>query len=69
MESKHTAASHGGSDSRESACSAGDAGLIPGLGRSPRKGITTHSSILAGETPWTEEPGSLQPWGHKESTE
>ena len=25
----------GGSDSKESACSAGDLGLIPGLGRSP----------------------------------
>ena len=28
----------GGSDSKESACSAGDMGLIPGLGRSPREG-------------------------------
>ena len=28
----------GGSDSRESACSAGDLGLIPGLGRSPGEG-------------------------------
>ena len=25
----------GGSDSKESACNAGDLGLIPGLGRSP----------------------------------
>ena len=25
---------HGGSDGKESACNAGDAGLIPGLGRS-----------------------------------
>ena len=24
------------------------------------KGIATHSSILAGRTPWTEEPGGLQ---------
>ena len=24
------------------------------------KGVTTHSSILAGESPWTEEPGRLQ---------
>ena len=23
------------------------------------KGMTTHSSILAGESPWTEEPGGL----------
>ena len=28
----------GGSDSQESACNAGDLGLIPGLGRSPGKG-------------------------------
>ena len=28
----------GGSDSKESACKAGDPGLIPGLGRSPGEG-------------------------------
>ena len=28
----------GGSDGKESACNAGDPGLIPGLGRSPREG-------------------------------
>ena len=28
----------GGSDGKASACSAGDPGLIPGLGRSPREG-------------------------------
>ena len=28
----------GGSDGKESACSAGDLDLIPGLGRSPREG-------------------------------
>ena len=27
------------------------------------KGITTHSSILAWETPWTEESGGLQSMG------
>jgi len=27
----------------------------------------THSSILAREIPWTEEPGGLQSMGHKES--
>ena len=37
----------GGSDGKESACSAGDLGLIPGLGRSPGEGMATHSSILA----------------------
>ena len=29
---------HGGSDGKESACNAGDPGLIPGLGRSPGEG-------------------------------
>ena len=29
--------------------------------------MVTHSNILAGELPWTEEPGRLySPWGHKE---
>ena len=27
------------------------------------KKMATHSSILAWETPWTEEPGGLQPMG------
>ena len=31
------------------------------------KEIATHSSILAWEIPWTEEPGQLQSIGHKES--
>ena len=30
--------SPGGSDAKESACNAGDPGLIPGLGRSPVEG-------------------------------
>ena len=29
----------------------------PGSGRSPEKGMATHSSILAWRIPWTEEPG------------
>ena len=28
------------------------------------KGMATHSSILAWEIPWTEEPGGLQRVGH-----
>ena len=28
--------------------------------------MVTLSSILAWEIPWTEEPGSYSPWGHKE---
>ena len=31
------------------------------------KELTTHSSILAWEIPWTEEPSGLQSWGYKES--
>ena len=50
----------GGSDSKKSACSAGDPGSIPGLGRSLEKEMATHSSILAWKTPRTEEPGWLQ---------
>ena len=30
------------------------------------KGMETHSSILAWEIPWTEDPGGLQSMGHKE---
>ena len=28
--------------------------------------MATHFSILAWKIPWTEEPGGLQPMGHKE---
>ena len=28
--------------------------------------MVTHSSILAWEIPWIEEPGGLHLWGHKE---
>ena len=45
---------------KESACSAGDAGLIPGWEDTLEKKMATHSSILAWETPWTEELGRLQ---------
>ena len=53
----------GGSDSKESACNAGELGSIPGSGRSPGGGIATHSSIFAWEIPWTEELGGLQSMG------
>ena len=35
---------------------------VPSLGREDplEKGMPTHSSILAWEIPWTEEPGGLQ---------
>ena len=41
----------------------GDVGSVPGLGRSPGEDIATHSSILAWEIRWTEEPGRLQSMG------
>ena len=53
----------GGSDSKESACNAGDLGLIPRSERSLEKEIATHSSILAWKVPWTEESGRLQSMG------
>ena len=53
----------GGSDGKEFVCNAGDPGLIPELGRSPREGNGNHSSILAWRIPRTEEPGGLQSMG------
>ena len=47
----------GGSVVKNSPAIAGDVGLIP---RSQlEKEMATHSSILAWEIPWTEEPGRL----------
>ena len=49
---------------KESDCNAGYMGSTPGSGRSPgKKKITTHSSILAWRTPWTEETVGLQSIG------
>ena len=53
----------GGSGGKEFNSNAGDLGLIPELGRSLEKGMATHSSILAWEIPWTEEPSGLQSTG------
>ena len=52
-----------GSVVKNSPANAGDLGLIPGLGRSPEKKMAIHSSILASEISWTEEPGRLQSMG------
>ena len=38
-------------------------GLIPRSGRSLQEEMATHSSILAWEIPWTEEPGGKQSTG------
>ena len=37
----------GGSVGKELACNEGDLGSIPGLERSPEKGMSTHSTILS----------------------
>ena len=57
----------GGSDSKESACSAGDLGLIPELGRSPGggHGNPLHCSCL--ENPHGQRSlEGYSPWGRKE---
>ena len=46
----------GGSVVKNPPANAGDEGSILGLGRFPG---AIHSSILAWEIPWTEEPGGL----------
>ena len=41
-------------------------GLILGQEDSLEKEMAIHSSLLAWEIPWTEDPGGLHsPWGHK----
>ena len=51
---------------------AGDGGSIPGWERyhfqGLKKGMASHSSILAWEIPWTEEPGGLQSVGSQSPT-
>ena len=42
----------GGSDGKESACSVGDLGLIPGLEDPLEEGVATHSSILTRRIAW-----------------
>ena len=54
----------GGSDSKESACYAGDLGQEDPL----EEGMATLSSILAQRTPWTEEPGGLRSMGSQSRT-
>ena len=53
-----------GSNGKESACSVGDQGSIPGLGRSPGRG---HGNPLqySWRISWTEEPGELQSMGSR----
>ena len=54
------------SDSKESACDAGDPVLG---GEDPmEEEMGTYSSILAWKIPWTEEPGGLQSMGSQSQT-
>ena len=57
----------GGSDGKESTCNAGgsrDTGSILDLGRSPGEGQWQLTPVfLPEESPWTEDPGGLQPMG------
>ena len=52
-----------GSVVKNSPTNTGEVGSVPGSGRSPGEDIASHSSILAWEIPWTEEPGRLQSMG------
>ena len=57
-----------GSDGKESTCSVGDPGSIPGSGRSPGEGNDNPLQCSCLENPMNR--GSLvgySPWGHKES--
>ena len=53
----------GGSDGKESACSAGDLGSILGSGRAPGEGNGYPLQYSCLKIPWTEEPGRLQSMG------
>ena len=48
------------SDGKESACSAGDSGLILSREDPLEEGMAAHSSTLSWRIPRTEEPGGLQ---------
>ena len=49
----------GGSVVKNPPANAGDMGSILRRGDPREKEVTTHSSILVQEIPWTEEPGGL----------
>ena len=48
---------------KESACNAGELGLIPRSERYPGERNDYHSSIFAWRSPWKEEPCGLQSMG------
>ena len=58
----------GGSDGKESACSAGEPGLIPGSGRSPGEGNGNPLQYSCPENPHGQRTlAGYSPWGHRES--
>ena len=52
---------------KESTCNAGDLGLIPGLGRSPRREWLPAPVFLPGEVHGQRSLVGYSPWGCKES--
>ena len=57
----------GGSDAKESACSAGDQGSISGSGRSLGEGFFSIPDVLPGEFHGQRSLVGYSPWGRKES--
>ena len=57
----HFFTTNGGSDSKESACSVGYLGSIPGLGRFPGKGNGNLFQYSSWRIPWAEEFGEQSP--------
>ena len=53
----------GGSAGKESACSVGDLGSIPGQKNPMEKEMEIHSSILAWKIPWTGDSDGPQSMG------
>ena len=53
----------GSSVVKRAPANAGDLGSIPGREDPLEKEMAVHSSSLAWESPWTEEPGGLQSMG------
>ena len=56
-----------GKDGKESACNAGDLGLIPGLGRTPGEGNGYPFIFWPGEFHGQRSLAGYSPWGRKES--
>ena len=62
----------GGTMVKDLSANAGDAqdvSSIPEAGRSLEDAVTTHSSILVWEIPWTEKSGGLQSMGSQSQTQ